>query len=341
MALHENPVNLFENGLKIESCALSEGSHLGLGVFETFVARPDPERKRFFILGYKYHLERLSSGISYFNLKKIRSEEITELLYSNLSNVSLQESYHIRIIVFKEDWYLKILQFKSKYQKSLSVSVQQPHIRGSREGEKRSLLEVNEHFRPTDNNGDGTDERLRLSKQSIYLHNQTQDPLYSLFELKACFFEGTRIFPEFKHCSSILSVYASSYAQTIGCDEALLVNNQGEVTEGAWSNLFWSENKDELSTTEYGMLSGITRRIVIETWEKLGYTVKLKSVTPERLLAAHEVFLTQSTNGILPVVKINETVINTLSKNSAFIKLYNYFNIENIVNLQSLYIHRP
>jgi hypothetical protein len=51
------------------------------------------------------------------------------------------------------------------------VSVQQLHIRGSREGEKRSLLEVNEHFRPTDNNGDGVAERLQyLYQKSLFVY---------------------------------------------------------------------------------------------------------------------------------------------------------------------------
>jgi D-alanine--D-alanine ligase len=50
---------------------------------------------------------------------------------------------------------------------SKKVSVQQPHIRGSREGEKRSLLEVNEHFRPTDNKVDGAAERLPKKKFTI------------------------------------------------------------------------------------------------------------------------------------------------------------------------------
>jgi type IV pilus assembly protein PilE len=40
------------------------------------------------------------------------------------------------------------------------VRVQQPHIRDSREGEKRSLLMVNEHFRPTDYKVNVTTERL-------------------------------------------------------------------------------------------------------------------------------------------------------------------------------------
>jgi hypothetical protein len=45
--------------------------------------------------------------------------------------------------------------------KTISVSVQQPSLRGSREGVKRSLLEVNEsHFRPNDNKVDGVTERL-------------------------------------------------------------------------------------------------------------------------------------------------------------------------------------
>jgi hypothetical protein len=62
------------------------------------------------------------------------------------------------------------------------VSVQQPHIRDSEEGEKRSLLEVNEHFRPTDNKVDGADERLLqiyknlntlLPRRLEYAHSKT------------------------------------------------------------------------------------------------------------------------------------------------------------------------
>jgi hypothetical protein len=44
-----------------------------------------------------------------------------------------------------------------------SVIFQQLHIRGSREDKKRSLLEVNEHFWPTDNKVDGADECLQQS----------------------------------------------------------------------------------------------------------------------------------------------------------------------------------
>jgi 16S rRNA (guanine527-N7)-methyltransferase len=55
-----------------------------------------------------------------------------------------------------------VKKFEEELQPLISnkVSVQQLHIRGSREGEKRSLLEVNEHFRPTDNKVDGAAERL-------------------------------------------------------------------------------------------------------------------------------------------------------------------------------------
>jgi 16S rRNA C967 or C1407 C5-methylase (RsmB/RsmF family) len=56
------------------------------------------------------------------------------------------------------------------------VSVQQLHIRGSREGEKRNLLEVNEHFRPTDNNGDGDVERLQ--KRPYNSENQSNTLIY-------------------------------------------------------------------------------------------------------------------------------------------------------------------
>jgi holliday junction DNA helicase RuvB len=64
--------------------------------------------------------------------------------------------------------------------KGYSVSVYQPHIRGSREGEKRSLLEVNEHFLPTDNKVDGADERL----QSPDFNKQRRNKLQKEFNFK-------------------------------------------------------------------------------------------------------------------------------------------------------------
>jgi diaminopimelate decarboxylase len=71
---------------------------------------------------------------------------------NDLIRPSLYDAYH----------YISTIPVNpSAHHSDTVVSVQQPHIRGSREGEKRSLLEVNEHFRPTDNKVDGADKRLQ------------------------------------------------------------------------------------------------------------------------------------------------------------------------------------
>jgi PPM family protein phosphatase len=69
-------------------------------------------------------------------------------------------------------------EIKRDIQGAKVISVQQSHIRDSREGKKRSLLEVNEHFRPTDNKVDGVDERLpkvyRAQEEKLHRASQAQ-----------------------------------------------------------------------------------------------------------------------------------------------------------------------
>ena len=72
-----------------------------------------------------------------------------------------------------------------------------------------------------------------------------------------------REIPEVKSLSYISSFISHEEAVKKGYYEAILVNNKGEVYEGAYSNLFWFE-KNTLCTREKEILPGLTRKAVIE-----------------------------------------------------------------------------
>jgi branched-chain amino acid aminotransferase len=87
-----------------------------------------------------------------------------------------------------------------------------------------------------------------------------------------------------------------------GADEALMVNENGRVTEGASSSLFVV--KDGVLTTpplSDGLLPGTRRKVVMALARKLKIPLKEKSLRPKDLLQADEAFLTSSLKDLMPV----------------------------------------
>ncbi|NJP03877.1 hypothetical protein HC823_01215 [Candidatus Gracilibacteria bacterium] len=111
-----------------------------------------------------------------------------------------------------------------------------------------------------------------------------------------------RLFPEAKTLAYLDSYLAHNKAQEAGCYEALLVDHLGEVREGAYSNFFWFEG-DTLCTREKGVLPGITREDVLKLSP---FRVQYKNIAIEDLKKCDEAFLTQTSKGIVPVLKIDD-----------------------------------
>jgi para-aminobenzoate synthetase component 1 len=101
---------------------------------------------------------------------------------------------------------------------------------------------------------------------------------------------------------------AHDKAVSHGFGEAFLWNSSGFIPEGAHSNVFWVE-RGELWTPGEGMLPGITRAVVLRLARRLRLSVHFDLPTPLRLRHADEVFLTRTTAGIVPVVRIDRRVI--------------------------------
>jgi branched-chain amino acid aminotransferase len=102
--------------------------------------------------------------------------------------------------------------------------------------------------------------------------------------------------------SRILNVLASMEARERGAHEALLVDTNGHITEGATSNLFWLAN-GTLNTTPLGsgILPGITRAATLELCAARNIRVAERTITPAELRDAEAVFLTMSSRGIAEV----------------------------------------
>ena len=90
------------------------------------------------------------------------------------------------------------------------------------------------------------------------------------------------------------SILAKTEAVNNGFDEAILLNDRGQVSEGTGENLFLLKN-GKLATPSIAdsVLLGITRDTVIElAQEELGIEVVERSITRSELYLADELFLT-------------------------------------------------
>lgn len=134
-------------------------------------------------------------------------------------------------------------------------------------------------------------------------HQKIDKTIYN--GVKAATIETTRPIPEIKTISYITSYLAHEEAVLKGAFDAILINNKGEVYEGAYSNLFWFEG-NTLCTRKNDVLPGITRETILKISP---FKSAFKTITANKLQKMDEVFFTTSVSGIVPITKINTTII--------------------------------
>lgn len=137
-----------------------------------------------------------------------------------------------------------------------------------------------------------------------------------------------RPLPEAKTTNCMMQVVAKEKANMVNAYEALLVNNENEVTEGATTNAFivkYADGKinmkNKVITPAKGMLEGVTRYIVVELVKKLqqenividgkNIELELRAIKKEELYAADEVFITSTTPELVPVVIVDDKAIGS------------------------------
>jgi branched-chain amino acid aminotransferase len=86
---------------------------------------------------------------------------------------------------------------------------------------------------------------------------------------------------------------------------ALMRDEQGFVTETTTANIVLVEGSRLVTPPRHKVLSGISLAALGELTGKLGLPFEQRDLRPEDLLAADEVFMTATSNCMLPVVRLN------------------------------------
>ncbi|MGK0440251.1 MAG: branched-chain amino acid aminotransferase [Pseudohongiellaceae bacterium] len=109
----------------------------------------------------------------------------------------------------------------------------------------------------------------------------------------------------------INSMLALKEALDCGCEEALLLDNEGYVAEGSGENFFLIY-KDTIYTPELtSCLDGITRGTIFELAAELGYTIREKRITRDEVYVADEAFFTGTAAEVLPIRELDGRVIGS------------------------------
>ncbi len=93
-----------------------------------------------------------------------------------------------------------------------------------------------------------------------------------------------------------------------GGDTAVLVDNDGFVSEGPGFNIF-RVHEGGVTTPHGTVLEGITRKSVRELCEALDIPFALADITPEELRDADEVFISSTAGGVMPVTRIDDRIL--------------------------------
>ena len=107
------------------------------------------------------------------------------------------------------------------------------------------------------------------------------------------------------------SILAKTEAVSAGYDEAILLNNDGTVSEGGGENLFMIQNDEIITPTETdNCLLGITRNTIIQIAKnELNIDIKERRIHRSELYLSDEIFLTGTAAHVTSVGSLDNRTI--------------------------------
>ncbi len=133
--------------------------------------------------------------------------------------------------------------------------------------------------------------------------------------------------------AKVSSTYANSILANLevtahGYDEALLLDTQGFVAEGAGENLFVIKDGRIFEPEIASALTGITRDSVIRIAREFGYEVESRRLTRDDLYIADEAFFTGTAAEVTPIRELDDRIIGSGSRGPITEKIQSrYFDI--------------
>ncbi len=112
------------------------------------------------------------------------------------------------------------------------------------------------------------------------------------------------------------SMLALQEAIRHGCDEALLLDKEGYVSEGSGENFFMVRDGVIYTPLLTSALDGITRKTIMQLAAEMGYSVIERNITRDEVYIADEAFFTGTAAEVMPIRELDGRAIGSGSRGS-------------------------
>ncbi|MBE6052831.1 MAG: aminotransferase class IV [Clostridium sartagoforme] len=144
-------------------------------------------------------------------------------------------------------------------------------------------------------------------------HNYPSEELYKI-GVKTILYHGERKNPNAKVVDSNFRERVTEEIKKAKAFEAILVNNEGYITEGSKSNIFMIK-EDKLYTSPLEeVLPGVTRGRIIALAKSLGVKVEEKAINYKELSEFDAMFISGTSPKILPIATVDNIELNINNK---------------------------
>ena len=107
----------------------------------------------------------------------------------------------------------------------------------------------------------------------------------------------------------VTSIMALQEAMQEGFDEALLLDDESNISEGSGENLFLVKDGMLFTPDLAASLNGITRKSIISLAQEEGIEVKVKKINLNEILDADELFFTGTAAEVVPIRTVDQNII--------------------------------
>ncbi len=164
-------------------------------------------------------------------------------------------------------------------------------------------------------------------------HNYPTEEQYSN-GVDTIFYHGERVNPNAKVVNTEFRSLVERNMREAKAYEAILVDRNGNVTEGSRSNIFMIKDKTVYTAPLEDVLPGTTRDSIIAVALKCGYKVIEERINYKDAIRMDGIFISGTLSKVLPIRKIDNTKLNS-SHNNIIISIMKEYN-----EMIKRYIHK-
>jgi branched-chain amino acid aminotransferase len=146
---------------------------------------------------------------------------------------------------------------------------------------------------------------------AFFLNDITPEPEFYIKGVKTVFFEACRDTPGIKQINYQLRHNVKAYIAQKNAFEALLINEERNLTEGSKSNFFGISAGKIYTPPTRNILPGITRSFVLKICEEQNIPLSEEPIPAHSVSAFDSAFLSGTSISILPVSAIESIEFST------------------------------